>query len=72
MLTKTAKVDCCFKFVYRIYWWSKSIGVNIILRWRKFMARNSRQSKILELISLQEIETQEELAEMLQKEGIDF
>jgi len=35
------------------------------------MARNSRQSKILELISLQEIETQEELVSALRDANFD-
>lgn len=35
------------------------------------MARNSRQSKILELISLQEIETQEELVTALRDSNFD-
>ena len=35
------------------------------------MARNSRQSKILELISLQEIETQEELVSALRDSNFD-
>ena len=35
------------------------------------MARNSRQSKILELISLQEIETQEELVTALRNANFD-
>ena len=35
------------------------------------MARNSRQSKILELISLQEIETQEELVSALKDANFD-
>jgi len=35
------------------------------------MARNSRQSKILELISLQEIETQEELVQALRDANFD-
>ena len=35
------------------------------------MARNSRQSKILELISLQEIETQEELVSSLKDANFD-
>jgi transcriptional regulator of arginine metabolism len=40
------------------------------LRWIN-MARNSRQSKILELISLQEIETQEELVSALRDANFD-
>ena len=36
------------------------------------MARNSRQSKILELISTREIETQEELVSSLKEAGFDI
>jgi transcriptional regulator of arginine metabolism len=51
-------------------WWKQMFYKLItVLRWK--MARNSRQSKILELISLHEIETQEELVSALRDAEVD-